>query len=70
MGFYYLSAVKTGPHRVDANKSGVGCSVAGSGFRVRARRGECQMNSAGVPERSISVPQRLTERKEFNAQKS
>ena len=70
MGFYYLSAVKIGSPRVNANKSGVGCSVAGNSFRVSARRGECQKNPAGVPGRLLFFPHRLTERKELNAQKS
>ena len=40
MGFYYRKSVSLGPFRVNAGKSGVGCSVGGKGFRT----GQCDVN--------------------------
>lgn len=34
MGFYYRKSVNLGPFRVNLNKSGVGYSVGGRGFRI------------------------------------
>ena len=40
MGFCYRKSVSLGSFRVNAGKSGVGCSVGGKGFRT----GQCDVN--------------------------
>ena len=49
MGFCYRKSVSLGPFRVNASKSGVGCSVGGKGFRTG-------LSSRGKRYSSFSMP--------------
>jgi hypothetical protein len=49
MGWSYRKSVSIGPFRVNINKSGVGYSVGGKGFRTGVRANGSVFQSFGIP---------------------
>ena len=70
MEFYRLNSVRKCPLRINTRGADEGCSVMGGGFQIGARCGASRAYPVSVLGRMLFVPQPLTERKEFNAQKS